>query len=281
MPRDGSTALRGQGTVGEAFEARPRTDVRRRAGRPASELRDALGAAGSSVSTPIRNARWKRPGRARRSSRTGTASGKVPCFQLPTLETLIADPHARALYLYPTKALGSGSGPRLHPGRATPPEGDPPAPSTTATRHARAHADPPRSNPRSSRTRTCSTSACCPITPAGVSCSRTSRSSSSTRRTSTAACSAATSRTSCAACAASPRRTAPRRGSCSRARRSPTRSSWPSGSPARRRAARGRGRLARSAAPDRDVEPARRGRGAADAPQRPGGGRRARRAPGS
>jgi DEAD/DEAH box helicase domain-containing protein len=36
---------------------------------------------------------------------TGTASGKSLCFQLPTLETLCSDAHARALYLYPTKAL--------------------------------------------------------------------------------------------------------------------------------------------------------------------------------
>ncbi len=36
---------------------------------------------------------------------TGTASGKSLCFQLPTLEVLTADPGARALYIYPTKAL--------------------------------------------------------------------------------------------------------------------------------------------------------------------------------
>ncbi len=36
---------------------------------------------------------------------TGTASGKSLCFQLPTLEVLTTDPKARALYLYPTKAL--------------------------------------------------------------------------------------------------------------------------------------------------------------------------------
>ena len=36
---------------------------------------------------------------------TGTASGKSLCFQLPTLEVLTSDPAARALYLYPTKAL--------------------------------------------------------------------------------------------------------------------------------------------------------------------------------
>jgi DEAD/DEAH box helicase domain-containing protein len=36
---------------------------------------------------------------------TGTASGKSLCFQLPTLEVLSSDRTARALYLYPTKAL--------------------------------------------------------------------------------------------------------------------------------------------------------------------------------
>jgi DEAD/DEAH box helicase domain-containing protein len=36
---------------------------------------------------------------------TGTASGKSLCFNLPALEVLCSDPKARALYLYPTKAL--------------------------------------------------------------------------------------------------------------------------------------------------------------------------------
>ena len=36
---------------------------------------------------------------------TGTASGKSLCFQLPTLQVLSTDRTARALYLYPTKAL--------------------------------------------------------------------------------------------------------------------------------------------------------------------------------
>jgi DEAD/DEAH box helicase domain-containing protein len=36
---------------------------------------------------------------------TGTASGKSLCFNLPTLDVLCRDAHARALYLYPTKAL--------------------------------------------------------------------------------------------------------------------------------------------------------------------------------
>jgi len=36
---------------------------------------------------------------------TGTASGKSLCFNLPALDTLLRDTRARALYLYPTKAL--------------------------------------------------------------------------------------------------------------------------------------------------------------------------------
>ncbi|HLH14380.1 MAG TPA: DEAD/DEAH box helicase [Solirubrobacteraceae bacterium] len=36
---------------------------------------------------------------------TGTASGKSLCFNLPTLHILCQQPRARALYLYPTKAL--------------------------------------------------------------------------------------------------------------------------------------------------------------------------------
>ncbi len=36
---------------------------------------------------------------------TGTASGKTLCYNLPILETALEDPDARALYLFPTKAL--------------------------------------------------------------------------------------------------------------------------------------------------------------------------------
>ncbi len=36
---------------------------------------------------------------------TPTASGKTLCYNLPVLNTLLADPVARALYLFPTKAL--------------------------------------------------------------------------------------------------------------------------------------------------------------------------------
>ena len=36
---------------------------------------------------------------------TSTASGKTLCFNVPVLEALARDPLARALYIYPTKAL--------------------------------------------------------------------------------------------------------------------------------------------------------------------------------
>ncbi|MEK7787857.1 MAG: DEAD/DEAH box helicase, partial [Chloroflexota bacterium] len=36
---------------------------------------------------------------------TGTASGKTLCYNLPILQTTLHDPSARALYLFPTKAL--------------------------------------------------------------------------------------------------------------------------------------------------------------------------------
>jgi DEAD/DEAH box helicase domain-containing protein len=45
---------------------------------------------------------------------TGTASGKSLCFQLPTLEVLCSDARARALYLYPTKALAQDQARSLH-----------------------------------------------------------------------------------------------------------------------------------------------------------------------
>ena len=36
---------------------------------------------------------------------TPTASGKTLCYNLQVLNGLLADPHARAMYLFPTKAL--------------------------------------------------------------------------------------------------------------------------------------------------------------------------------
>src|SRR5215203_7085761 len=45
---------------------------------------------------------------------TGTASGKSLCFQLPTLDVLCRDAKARALYLYPSKALAQDQARALH-----------------------------------------------------------------------------------------------------------------------------------------------------------------------
>jgi DEAD/DEAH box helicase domain-containing protein len=45
---------------------------------------------------------------------TGTASGKSLTFQLPTCQILLEDPKARALFLYPTKALAQDQARALH-----------------------------------------------------------------------------------------------------------------------------------------------------------------------
>jgi DEAD/DEAH box helicase domain-containing protein len=45
---------------------------------------------------------------------TGTASGKSLCFNLPTIDVLCQDARARALYLYPTKALAQDQARALH-----------------------------------------------------------------------------------------------------------------------------------------------------------------------
>ncbi len=45
---------------------------------------------------------------------TGTASGKSLCYQLAALETFTADPQARALFLFPTKALAQDQARKLN-----------------------------------------------------------------------------------------------------------------------------------------------------------------------
>ena len=95
---------------------------------------------------------------------TGTASGKSLCFAVPTLDAAARDPQARALYLYPTKALAQDQARKLaelragalpkRGARAGRRHGDRPArrcapwspPSTTATRRR-------TSAPRSAATR--------------------------------------------------------------------------------------------------------------------------------
>ncbi|MEO8288349.1 MAG: DEAD/DEAH box helicase [Chloroflexota bacterium] len=45
---------------------------------------------------------------------TPTASGKTLCYNLPVLNTILQDPNARALYLFPTKALAQDQLANLH-----------------------------------------------------------------------------------------------------------------------------------------------------------------------
>ncbi|MGH8246978.1 MAG: DEAD/DEAH box helicase, partial [Gammaproteobacteria bacterium] len=45
---------------------------------------------------------------------TGTASGKTLAYNLPVISALLADPQARALYLFPTKALAQDQLSNLH-----------------------------------------------------------------------------------------------------------------------------------------------------------------------
>ncbi len=45
---------------------------------------------------------------------TPTASGKTLCYNLPVLHTVLEDPEARALYLFPTKALSQDQVAELH-----------------------------------------------------------------------------------------------------------------------------------------------------------------------
>ncbi len=45
---------------------------------------------------------------------TDTASGKSLCYNIPVLETAAADPQAKALYIFPTKALGQDQTRMLH-----------------------------------------------------------------------------------------------------------------------------------------------------------------------
>ena len=98
---------------------------------------------------------------------TPTASGKTLCYNLPVFHTLLGDPAARALYLFPTKALAQDQLAELHalaarrhesrrrvtqsqPSRPSPVAPRPsPSPPTTATR-------PPPTAPASARRRACS-----------------------------------------------------------------------------------------------------------------------------
>src|SRR5436305_2601138 len=45
---------------------------------------------------------------------TPTASGKTACYNLPVLQAMLKDPNARAIYLFPTKALAQDQLAELH-----------------------------------------------------------------------------------------------------------------------------------------------------------------------
>lgn len=75
---------------------------------------------------------------------TPTASGKTLCYNLPVLNTVLQDPAARALYLFPTKALSSDQVSELYEMvevmgaeiKAYTYDGDTPQPARTAIRQA-------------------------------------------------------------------------------------------------------------------------------------------------
>jgi len=45
---------------------------------------------------------------------TDTSSGKSLCYNIPVIETMMSDPEARALYIFPTKALGQDQTRMIH-----------------------------------------------------------------------------------------------------------------------------------------------------------------------
>ena len=139
-------------------------------------------------------------GRARRSSRRAPPRASRCAFSCRRSRCSPSDPQARALYLYPTKALAQDQARALHAFGLT-----------TQVRPAIYDGDTPRQERAAIRKRsnlilTNPDMLHVGILPhhplVGGSVRATSRSSSSTRRTSTAACSARTSPTCCGGCVA-------------------------------------------------------------------------------
>ena len=97
---------------------------------------------------------------------TPTASGKTMCYNLPILSAILENPDARAIYLFPTKALAADQVSDLYQFiealgvdiKAYTYDGTPRAPPAR-----------PSARPGTwwSPTRTCSTPASCPTTPNG------------------------------------------------------------------------------------------------------------------
>jgi superfamily II DNA/RNA helicase len=97
-------------TSGEQARAAERVEI---PDTLAPELVHALGRAGieSLYSHQLAALEAARQGNAIVTS--GTASGKSLSFNLPVLDDLVRDPHRRALYLYPTKALAQDQARKL------------------------------------------------------------------------------------------------------------------------------------------------------------------------
>ncbi len=91
--------------VREAFEGPRRADLRPVPSELHAAVRAALAARGLRELYRHQAEALERAWAGPTIVTTGTASGKSLCFQLPTLDVLCRDAKARALYLYPTKAL--------------------------------------------------------------------------------------------------------------------------------------------------------------------------------
>ena len=165
---------------------RGRADAR---GAPPA-LREALERAGiDGALVPPGATPGTRRGAGTRSSRPARRAASRSCFNLPVLHMLARDPRARALYLYPTKALAQDQARASRAAAAAACA----TRSTTATRPARSAPRSASASNLCSPTPTCCTSASCPTTRAWGDFLANLAWSWSTRRTSTAACSARTS----------------------------------------------------------------------------------------
>src|ERR1035437_362760 len=162
---------------------------------------------------------------------TPTASGKTLCYNLPVLNLLMRDEGARAMYLFPTKALAED---QLHEfQRAVEEMGSEIRAFTYDGDTPQTPAAPSASAPTScSPIPTCCTPASCRTTPNGRAISRTCATSSSTSCTTIAASTAAIWPTCCPASSASASSITPSRNSSAARPPSPTRANWPRRSPA-------------------------------------------------
>ena len=157
---------------------------------------------------------------------TGTASGKSLCFQLPTLDMLCRDARARALYLYPAKALAQDQArslPALGVARARPAiyDGDTPREQRAQIRR---RANLVLTNPDMLHLGILPNHRAWADFFANLAAGRGRRGARLPRRVRLprrATC--------CGGCGAIARPTGRSRASCWPARRSPTRGSWPSG----------------------------------------------------